>query len=245
MSTINDFKAKIERIHFDEPDSYGEGCLHGCINLTGSGSHQYELFIIQQVLRSGNGSVLSISTCEHEDFLGSGDSLMIDFDLGYTPSLCKRSTPCVHLLTEIFGCSAAYGQFDPIQLNDANPGTYGLSNGFTLGGPDLAIESVSASVGPADEDGDVRLEVRALVYNQSNFFIPRLAFKARAIANGGREIDNQSTDEAIGPWERRLIELSFYSIKQNRLRDLCISAEMTAFKAVSHVVAEHQIEVRM
>ena len=44
-----------------------------------------------------------------------------------------------------------------------------------------------------------------------------------------REIDDTYTYETIAPSERKVIELSFYSIKANRMRGLSISADATAF----------------
>ena len=245
MTTGNDLSLTISRASFEEPDSSGETSLRGCLNLASSGSHRYEFFVIQQVLRRVDGAILSVDNSEHEDFLCGGETLSLDFSFPYIQAKTLGSSPHVRLKTEVIGCAAAYGQFDPIKLNEGNPGLYGLSNSFTLGGQDLKIESISAAVAPADEEGDVRLEIRALVHNNSSTFIPRLALKGRAIANGGREIDSQSAEEAIGPWEKKILEFSFYSIKQNRIRDLAISTEMTAFKAVSRLDVEHEIQTRI
>ena len=119
-------------------------------------------------------------------------------------------------------------------------GLYGM-NAATEIGAGVILESVAVSIGTPDEDGDVRVELRTLVRNTTEQFIPRLSFKARAIASNGRELDDSSTEEQIKPSEVRPVELSFYSLKSNRLPGLSIACSTTLYSLIQRTNLEAEV----
>ena len=241
MSANQLLSATIRSASLREPDSDGDTRLEGSLVLSSASDECLELFITKQLLRGADGAVLSASTDEREDALDSGDELQLDLDSGYLKASLLNGTPNPLLQVQVLGCTSNYIQLKPVQLGDGTPGLYGWHQP-TQTGSSVIIESLAVSVGTVDDDGDVRFEIRALVHNQSDQYVPRIAVKARAMATGGREIDSSSTEEKLRPSETKVIELCFYSIKQNRLRGLAISTEATVFASSSSARCESEIE---
>lgn len=241
MSSNQLLTATIRSVTLRVPDSDGDTRLEGSLVLRSTSDQCLELFITKQLLRGADGAVLSTSTDEREDALDSGDELQLDLDSGYLKASLLHGTDTPLLQVEVLGCTSNYIQLKPVQLGDGTPGLYGWHQPTEIGSC-VIIESLAVGVGPVDDDGDARIDIRALLHNQSDQYVPRLAIKARAIAPGGREIDDSSTEEKLRPWETKAVELSFYSLKQNRLRGLSISSEITVY--ASHCKAESQSEVR-
>jgi len=220
--------ASVESTSLREPDGDGDTRLEGNLVITTTSDQVLELFITHQVLLGSDGTVLSSSKDEREDSLEAGDELTLDLDSGYLKASALGDSSRAEVQVEILGCKADYIQLPSVQLGDGVPGLYGWNHAIRLG-TDVIIESLSIGVKPTDDDGDVRIELRLLVCNLSDQRIPRFAFKARAVAAGGREIDDRSTDEVIAPGETKSVELSFYAIKENRMKRLSIAADATAF----------------
>jgi len=228
MTLEHSLSATVERSSLREPDSDGDTRLEGHIIVKTNKDQVLELFITQQVLRGSDGAVVSSSKDEREDSLEPGEELRIDLDSGYFKATAFSDSSKANIDIEILGCKADFAQLPTVGLGDGLPGLYGWNHAIRLGS-DVIVESLAVGVKPADDDGDVRVELRALVYNSSMHQVPRFTFKARAIAAGGREIDDQSTYEVIAPGERKVVEVSFYSIKANRMRGLSIATDATAF----------------
>lgn len=241
MSSNQLLSATIRSASLSEPDSDGDTRLEGSLVLSSTSDQCLELFITKQLLRGADGALLSASTDEREDVLDSGDELQLDLDSGYVKASLLNGTTNPLLQVEVLGCTSNFIQLKPVQLGDGIPGLYGWHKPTQIGSS-VIIESLAVGIGAVDDDGDVRIEIRALVHNQSDQYVPRIAVKARAMATGGREIDDSSTEERLRPWETKAIELTFYSIKQNRLRGLSISPEATVFTSSSSVRCESEIE---
>lgn len=242
MSFNQLLSATIRSASLREPDSDGDTRLEGSLVLNSASDQFLELFITKQILRGADGAVLSASTDEREDALDSGDELQLDLDSGYFKASLMNGTTNPLLQVEVLGCTSNYIQLKSVQLGDGSPGLYGWHQPTQIG-PSVCIESLAVGIGAVDDDGDVRIEIRALVHNLSDQYVPRIAVKARAMANGGREIDDSSTEEKLRPWETKSVELSFYSIKQNRLRGLSISADATVFTSSSSARCESEIKL--
>ena len=228
MPTNHSLTASIQEANFREPDGDGDTRLEGSLLIKSTSDQVLELFITQQVVVGSAGTVLSSSKDEREDSLVAGDELSIDLDSGYLKASSLEGSSKANIEIEILGCTANYAQLPQVLLGDGLPGLYGWNQAVQLG-PDLIIETFSVAVKPTDDDGDIRVELRALVRNISDQRIPRFSFKARAVAAGGREIDDSSTDEPLAPGEVKAIEASFYSLKENRMKGLSIATEATAF----------------
>ena len=234
--------ASVESASLRHPDSDGDTCLEGDLVVKTTSNQVLELFITHQVLLGSDGTVLSSSKDEREDSLEAGDELTLKLDSGYLKAAALGDSSRVEVKVEILGCNADYAQFPSVQLGDGLPGLYGWNQIIQLG-TDVIIESLSIAVKPTDDDGDVRIELRLLVRNLSDQRIPRFAFKARAVAAGGREIDDSSTDEVIGPRETKSVEVSFYAIKENRMKGLSIAADATVFTVQCKANATSEVVV--
>ena len=187
-----------------------------------------DFFVSQYIIRNSDGGIVFSTRDEREDCLSDGEELSIDLNSGYFKAYTLGSSSEVSIDIDLLGCKADYAQLPSIQLGDGSPGLYGLNQEVSLGA-NVFLESLAVAVKAPDEDGDVRIELRALVYNASSSQVPKFELKVKAIASGGREIDDTYTYETIAPGERKALELSFYSIKANRTKGLSISADATAF----------------
>jgi hypothetical protein len=241
MASDQSLTATIESASLREPDSDGDTRLDGTLVLKSACEQCLELFMTKQVLLGHDGTVLATSKDEREDSLDVGDELKLDLDSGYLKASVFKDASSACIQVEVSGCSADYVQLKTVQLGDGEPGLYGWHQPINIGS-DVVIESLAVSIGLVDDDGDVRIELRALVHNKSDQYVPRLSFKARAMAAGNREIDVSSTEEILRPEETKAVELSFYSIKQNRLRGLSISAEATVFTTLCKAKVESIID---
>lgn len=241
MTANQPLNATIENASLREPDSDGDTRLDGTLMLKSECEQCLELFMTKQVLLGHDGAVLAASKDEREDSLSAGDELNLDLDSGYFKASVLNGSSSARIQVEISGCSADYAKLKVVQLGDGDPGLYGWYEPVDLGSS-VIIESLAVSIGVVDDDGDVRIELRALVHNRSDEYVPRLSIKACAMAAGGREIDDSSTEEMLRPWETKSVELSFYSIKQNRLRGLSIATEATVFSTLCRANIESNID---
>lgn len=211
-----------------ETDSDGDTCIDGSLIIKTLDKQTLDFFIAQCIVRNSDGGIVCSSRDEREDCLSDGEELSIDLNKGYFKANTLGNSAKVRVDVDLLGCKANYAQLPSIHLGDGSPGLYGLNQEISLG-ENITIQSLAVAVKAPDEDGDVRIELRALIRNASTCQIPKFELKARAIGSGGREIDDTYTYETIAPSERKVIELSFYSIKANRMRGLSISADATAF----------------
>jgi hypothetical protein len=242
MSSNHSLIATIKDASLREPDSDGDTRLEGNLLLETTCDHVLELFIAQQLLLGSDGAVLSVSNDEREDSLEAGDKLSLDLDSGYLKASSLGDSTSATIQVELLGCKADYLLLPSVQLGDGVPGLYGWNQAIQLGSC-VTIESLSIAVKPVDDDGDVRIELRALVRNLTDQRIPRFTFKARAVAAGGREIDDRSTEETLAPNEIKAMEVSFYAIKENRMKGLSIAADATAFSIQCRANAKAEVGI--
>lgn len=228
MSLNHSLSAKLKNPILREPDSDGDTCLEGSLIIKTLDDQTLDFFVTQYVLRNSDGGIVSSSKDEREDSLAGGEELSIDLNSGYFKANTLGNSSAGSIDIELIGCKADYAQLPSIHLGDGAPGLYGWNQEVGLGA-NVIIESLAVGVKKPDEDGDVRIELRALVCNTSALQVPKFELKAKAIASGGREIDDTYTYEAIAPGERRVIELSFSSMKANRMKGLSIAADATSF----------------
>ena len=233
-------KASIVNPSIRKPDDDGDTRVEAVLRMQNDSENTVDLFLSKLLVFNGHGDLIATNSDDREEPLSPGDSLDLEVDSGYLKAALFSRSDVAKIGIDVAACCSTFTELPQIALGAAVAGLYGM-NAATEIGAGVILESVAVSIGTPDEDGDVRVELRALVRNTTEQFIPRLSFKARAIASNGRELDDSSTEDQIKPSEVRPVELSFYSLKSNRLPGLSIACSTTLYSLIQRTNLEAEV----
>ena len=234
----------IQDCSFRDPDGDGDTRLEAPIRLRNLSDNPVALLLTRSWVRTPQGVVLCSNSEEREEPIAPGESSEFEADSGWIRAQLLSGADTAELSVDVLGCRSSFIRLPAVQLGEGQPGLYGSNQPLTPI-PGIVLESLAISVAPADEDGDVRVEVRLLVRNSRDAHLPRIALKVQAVAANGRVLDDSSTEDAIRPDELKLLETSFYSLKENRLKGLEIRSEVTVFSIIDSVTASLQVPISM
>lgn len=221
----------IQEFTVSEPDSDGDMRAEATFAYRNDSQSEEELIISGFHLLNDQELVITSSTDEHEDPVAAGATVELHACSSYFKGASSSS---YKLLIDVVGCQCFYeelGSFEIAMNALAGSGdTIDLGEGFLVHG-------LSISTGDPDDDGDVMLEIKALIRNTSNSYAPRVRLEGRVKGSTGRELEQCSSyGDAIMPNETRLLNASSY-IRENRLKGSTIDLRICLFVAASSVHA--------
>lgn len=216
----------IKEFTVSEPDSDGDMRAEASFAYRNESSEEEELVISGLHLLTEQGLVVTSSTDEHEEPVTPGSTIELHASSNYFK---KTSSVQSHkLLLDIVSCRCFYkdlGTFDvPTNSITGSVNIVELGEGFLLQG-------LSISTGSPDDDGDVTLEIKALIRNTSNSYTPKIRLEGRVKGQNGRELEECSTyGEVMMPNETRVLSASTY-LKKNRINGAQVDLRLCLFVA--------------
>ncbi len=218
----------IQSFTVSEPDSDGDMRAEASFTYRNEFSQAQELIVSGLHVLASNGLVVTSSTDEHEDHVEPGDSVELHASSSYFKDVAAGQPH--KLLMNVVGCSCVYNDLGEFQIVlDSMAGTaecFDLGKGFL-------VQGLSVCAGLPDDDGDVMVEIRALIRNTSSFHAPRIKIEGSVTAQNGRPLDDCSTyGDSMMPKESRLLSASTY-FKKNRLSGARVSVRIYLFIASS------------
>lgn len=221
-------KAKLER-----PDSDGDMGCEVEVEFTNNSSRAIEYIISKSFAITSDGLLADSSSDENDDYIEAGDTWKGEVSVGYLKSyIIGNETPQIQI--EMLGCACnnfPLGTFVPeaAKLQGLN-GPKDLGDGITL-------HSLTVAIGKPDDDGDINIELRALLKNSSTSTVPRAVISGK-LMRSGREVEEISNYSDPVPAEQMtVIEASSY-VKQRQLTGANIEVGLSLFPVVARDFAE-------
>lgn len=214
----------IQDFNVSEPDSDGDMRAEASFTYKNESNEAQELILSGFHVLTSNGLVITSSTDEHEDLVESASAVELNASSSYFKDVAADQS--LRLLLNTVGCRCVYkdiGEFDI--LHGCVTGTADslvLDEGFVVHG-------ISVSAGLPDDDGDIMVEIKALVRNTTSLHTPRIKIEGSVKGQNGRVLDECSTyGESMMPSETRLLEASSY-FKKSRLTGARVSIRICLF----------------
>ena len=214
----------IQDFNVSEPDSDGDMRAEASFTYKNEFKEAQELILSGFHVLTSNGLVITSSTDEHEDLVESAGTVVLNASSSYFKDVAAGQS--LRLLLNTVGCRCVYkdiGEFDI--LHGCVTGTADslvLDEGFV-------VQGISVSAGLPDDDGDIMVEIKALVRNTTSLHTPRIKIEGSVKGQNGRVLDECSTyGESMMPSETRLLGASSY-FKKSRLSGARVSIRMCLF----------------
>ena len=217
----------IQNFSVSEPDSDGDMRAEAAFAYKNDTQEEQELIVSGlQVL--GDGLVIASSTDEHEEQVDPGASVDLEVSSSYFKDVDSVSSH--KLLLSVAGCRCVYKDLGEVEiLQNAITGT---AESFELG-EGFLVQGLSVFAGLPDDDGDVTVEIKALVRNTSKLYSPKIRIEGSVKGQNGRQLDDCSTyGDTMMPNEARLLSASSY-FKKSRLSGARVSVRICLFIGTS------------
>ena len=207
-----------------EPDSDNDSRVEGTIRFQNNSDNEQELITVSLRVLNQKGFLLSSSFEEYDEHIGPGEEWETEFSSSYFKNYTIESGAT--LQADAVGSSCTYKDLGchPIPSNGiaGHGGVIDLGGGFFLQG--LAIIA-----GEPDDDGEINVEIKALLRNTSASYSPRVKIEARVLGSSGREVEDCSNyGDTILPYENKMISASACS-KKSRLNGASMEAKISLF----------------
>lgn len=224
------FNVAITTATYQPPDDDGDTRFEIQYCLTNQSNQPIELLLSRLFVLHPSGLLVATTEDETEDMAESGESINATISTWGTSARELDSIPrSAQLLLQVTACSCSYqdlGSIDcPIQ------GGLGTMMLEPQGSNGLRVEAISITTDPPD-DGECRINIKALIRNNSNLSIPKIVFESKMMSASGRQLEDTSSQEEIEANGSIIIEDSFWGIKENRLNSARLHFSLKAFTSL-------------
>ncbi len=199
----------------NEPDEDGDISFDTELTITNNTDQPVYQIQYKIWLSDPEGATFDVTDSYEDVFLSPGD--------GYTISSSGRANQrdllgdCSSILVRGIGCLARRDFRLLGEVPIPGPGESArLKTSLDLGwssGPLVVLVSRSAT----DEEGDIRLEYKALIENTSTQYLKVVTIKGQLVDAGGVEIQNDETEQEVPPETAVFYSSSFYRAKAGQL----------------------------
>ncbi len=199
----------------NEPDEDGDISFDTELTITNNTDQPVYQIQYKIWLSDPEGATFDVTDSYEDVFLSPGD--------GYTISSSGRANQrdllgdCSSILVRGIGCLARRDFRLLGEVPIPGPGESArLKTSLDLGwssGPLVVLVSRSAT----DEEGDIRLEYKALIENTSTQFLKVVTIKGQLVDAGGVEIQNDETEQEVPPETAVFYSSNFYGAKAGQL----------------------------
>jgi outer membrane lipoprotein-sorting protein len=199
----------------NEPDEDGDISFDTELTITNNTDQPVYQIQYKIWLSDPEGATFDVTDSYEDVFLSPGD--------GYTISSSGRANQrdllgdCSSILVRGIGCLARRDFRLLGEVPIPGPGESArLKTSLDLGwssGPLVVLVSRSAT----DEEGDIRLEYKALIENTSTQYLKVVTIKGQLVDAGGVEIQNDETEQEVPPETAVFYSSNFYGAKAGQL----------------------------
>ena len=242
MTTIT--SVELIKPSVEGPDSDGDVKAAMPVILENRSDSFIDLILAKTWVINADGYAILSSSDEQSEHLAPGEKGQLEVRSGWFKRHLLGYSPSAEFMLDIKACKTEVVKVPSIQVGEGGPGLYGMNTTINLGSQ-VELCSLAISIGKLDDDGESRVEVKALIRNKTETLIPRMSFRVKAFTAKGREIDDRQYDEALSPNEMHSIEVIFYGIKANRLEGASFEAELTLFSTVDSLRERQSFEFNL
>ena len=189
-----------------------------------------ELILSRLMVLHPAGLLVASTEDETEDLAENGESINVSISTwGTQVNELDGNPKLANLLIHTTACSCTFKEIGLISVPDP-----GLINSLTPdcgSSAELSIDNVSIRTEDPD-DGECRVQIKAIVRNNTNLPVPRCILETKLLGANGRELDSTSSQDEIAAHSTALIEDSFWGVKENRLNGAQLQLSIKAFTAL-------------
>lgn len=224
--------AKLER-----PDSDGDISPELKIEFKNESERPIEFLSSKVLIFNDNGLLISSSNDENDDFIEPGDIWPGDLSPGYfNSSMVSGETP--KGLLEILGCACNHHELGAFELEPQK--LAGIGERRELG-DGISLVSLTVSVSKPDDDGDLNVEIKALLDNSGSISLPRASLSGK-ILRSGREVEDLSNySDPVPAGQMTVLEVSSY-VKKRQISGASIEIRLSLFPIIAREVKEVSFE---
>lgn len=224
------FAVEIKNATYTPPDEDGDTRYEVEYSLSNRTESPIELLLSRLFVMHPSGLLVATTEDETEDMADAGESIHSTVSTWGTSSRELDGDPgSAQLLLQISACSCSYQDLGSVACPEQ--GRYVTLKPEPTSNGSLQVEAITVSTDPPD-DGESRIHIKALIRNNSDAAIPKLALETKLISASGRELEETSSQEEAEANGTVLIEDSFWGIKESRLTSSRIQFALKAFSAL-------------
>jgi len=224
------FAVEIKNATYTPPDEDGDTQYEVQYSLSNRSESPIELILSRLFVLHPSGLLVATTDDETEDMADVGESIHATISTWRAPSRDLDGAPgSAQLLLQISACSCSYQDLGSVACPEQ--GRYVTLKPEPTTNGALQVEAITVSTDPPD-DGESRIHIKALIRNNSDAAIPKLALETKLISASGRELEETSSQEEAEANGTVLIEDSFWGIKESRLTSSRIQFALKAFSAL-------------
>jgi hypothetical protein len=185
---------------------------------------------------TGDGLLASSDSDENDDYIEPGEIWTGELRCSYFKSKAIESKrPKVYI--EVLGCACNHHQLSSFELY---PGSLvGLGEKTDLG-DEISLLCLTVSTSVPDDDGDVTVEIKAVLNNASSSGLPKAEISGK-IMRSGREVEEVSNYDPVPAGQLTILEASSY-MKKRQLSSATIDVRLSIFPVVAREAAEAVFE---
>ena len=224
------FAVEIKKATYTPPDEDVETRYEVEYSLSNRSESPIELVLSRLFVLHPSGLLVATTDDETEDMADVGESMHATIGTWRTSSRELDGDPSsAQLLLQISACSCSYQDLGSVACPEQ--GRYVTLKPEPTTNGALQVEAITVST-DAPDDGESRIHIKALIRNNSDSAIPKLALETKLISASGRELEETSSQEEAEANGTVLIEDSFWGIKESRLTSSRIQFALKAFSAL-------------
>jgi hypothetical protein len=228
--TSPSFDVSITTATYQPPDDDGDTRFEAQYCLTNQSNQPIELLLSRLFVLHRSGLLVATTEDETEDMADSGESIHASISTWGTSARDLDANPSTsQLLLQITACSCIYQDLGSIHCPDQ--GGLATMRPEPQASNGLTIAAISVTTDPPD-DGECRINIKALIRNNSNLSIPKIVLETKLMTASGRELEDTNSQEELEANGEILIEDSFWGIKENRLNSSRLHFSLKAFASL-------------
>jgi hypothetical protein len=226
-TSISIFMLTVTSATINGPDGDGDVRAEIAIELTNNSDRPIEFIASKTLVFSSEGLLVASDSDDNDDFIEHGETWPRELGSGYFKSTVAGEQG-LEAQVEVLGCACNHHQLGSFALSTGS--IVGLGQNTELG-DGISLRSLTVSVSNPDGDGDVTVEVKALLDNASSTGFPKALLSGK-ITRSGREIEDISNySDPVPANQLTLLEASSY-LKQRQLSNATIDVRLSLFPVV-------------
>lgn len=224
---------KILSAILEKPDGDGDISPEIKIEFKNESERPIEYLSSKVLILNKNGLLISSNNDENDDFIEPGEIWPGDLSTGYFNSSSINGEMPKGLL-EILGCACNHHELGVFELEPQNLAGIGEKREL---GDGISLVSLTVTVSKPDDDGDLNVEIKALLDNSSLVSLPRASLSGK-ILRSGREVEDLSNySDPIPAGQMTVIEVSSY-LKKRQLSGASVDIRLSLFPIIAREVKE-------
>lgn len=228
---------KVLKAKLDGPDCDGDTRPELNVEFKNEGERPVEFLTSKILIFNDKGLLVSSSNEESDDFVEPGEVWSRELWPGYfNSSLLDSGTPkgCI----EMTGCACNHHQLGVFELEPQRLAGVGEKSEL---GDGIYLVSLTVYVSKPDDDGDLSVEIKALLDNPGLVGLPRAVLSGK-IMRSGREVEELSNySDPVPAQQMTVLETSTY-FKKRQLSGASIDIRLSLFPVISREVREFSFD---